>query len=227
MSQPVNAHHYRSIVGKLQYASIGTRPDISFAVGKVGRFNQRATTAHLTAAKRILRYLLGASDIGIVYKKGSLEDLCAYADSDHAGDPNTKKSTTGYVIEYAGGPISWRSKRQGCITLSTYEAELVALSRAISEIDWLCGTLGDIGVTVSKPIKIYCDNSAAVTTSNVEYVKPIMSRTVELRRHFIREKVQTGLVNVLKIAGTENVADALTKALARDAFLQARELMMG
>ena len=229
VSQLTDARQYRGILGKLQYISIGTRPDISFAVGKAGRYNQNPTRAHRTAADRILKYLKGTCEKGITYlrgKDGPSQEFRAFVDADHAGDPETRKSTTGYLIEYAGGPISWRSKRQGSITLSTYEAELVALSHVVSEIDWLVGTLTDVRIETNLPIVVHCDNDAAVITANADYSRPIKSRTVELRKFHIREKVLDGLMRVVKVAGEDNTADILTKPLPATTFGKFRDQML-
>ena len=152
--------------------------------------------------------------------------MVCYADADHAGDLETRKSTTGFIVMYAGGPVIWKSKRQGCITISTYESELVALSHAVSEVDRVIGILTDIGDKDLKPVRIYCDNQAACIAANVDYVKPVTSRTVETRRFHVREQVQNGTIDVRRIKGEENLADMFTKSLPAEPFCRFKKVIM-
>ena len=124
-SQVVDASRYQSAVGSLLYLSGWTRPDIAFAVSNVVRFCSRPTSEHWTAVKRIFRYLKGTSQFGLLYVKGKNEMLSAYSDADWAGDINDRKSTSGYICMLSGGAVSWRSRKQTCVALSTAEAEWV------------------------------------------------------------------------------------------------------
>ena len=118
---------YKSAVGSLLYLSTGTRPDIAFAVSNVAKFSSNPTKQHWTAVKRILRYLKGTRNFGLLYTNGNVDEFIGYSDSDWAGDLDDRKSTSGYVFMMSGAPISWRSKKQ---TSVAPEAEYIALSSA-------------------------------------------------------------------------------------------------
>ena len=121
---PIDKQLYQSAVGSLLYLSNWTRPDIAFAVSNVAKFSSNPTQEHWIAVKRILRYIKGTVTVGINYTVDN-SDIFGYCDADWAGDRNDRKSTSGYVFNLAGGPVSWRSKKQTCIALSTAEAEYV------------------------------------------------------------------------------------------------------
>ncbi|XP_021974388.1 secreted RxLR effector protein 161-like [Helianthus annuus] len=118
---------YRSLVGSLMYLT-NTRPDIMFAVSKVSRFMECLKRSHWEAAKRILKYIKGTQELGITYSKGGKKHLMGYSDSDYAGNIDDSKSTSGYIFHLGSGPISWQSKKQKVVALSSTEAEYMALS---------------------------------------------------------------------------------------------------
>ena len=133
ISKDVNPINYQSIVGSLLYATIATRPDIAQAVGVVSKFNSKPNEAHLTAVKRILRYLKGTVDLALRYQQSKDGVLIGYSDADWGGDLDDRHSTTGNLFVMARGAISWLSKKQAIVALSTSEAEYVALSLAAQE----------------------------------------------------------------------------------------------
>ena len=133
VSKPVDTTLYQSMVGSLLYLSTATRPDISQAVGVnvAAKFSSSPSEAHLTAVKRIMRYLKGSMDLKLKYERSDDGQLIGYSDAEYAGDPDDPPhSTTGNVFLMSSGPISWLSKKQGIVTLSTAEAEYVALTMA-------------------------------------------------------------------------------------------------
>jgi hypothetical protein len=134
---------YQSAVGSLMYAMLGTRPDLAFAVSVVSRFASNPTDRHWTAVKRILRYLAGTISMGLVFR-GSLTSLNGYADSDWAGDHDTRHSTSGYVFNVGSAVISWSAKRQPAVSLSSCEAEYIGQTQATKEAIWLQGFLKQI-----------------------------------------------------------------------------------
>ena len=137
-SEMVDATLYQSAVGSLLYLSGWTRPDIAFSVSNVARFCSRPAKEHWTALKRILWYLNGTPDYGLVYTKNDVNDsLIGYSDADWAGDTNDRKSTSGYLFMMAGAAVSWKSRKQTCVALSTAEAEYVAMSAAAQEATWI------------------------------------------------------------------------------------------
>jgi len=139
----VDESFYKQIVGSLMYLT-STRPDLVYSVSLISRYMARPTELHLQAAKRILRYLKGTFDYGIMYKKRSSNDLIAYTDSDYAGDLNDRKSTSGYVFLLSSGAVSWLSKKQPIVTLSIIEAEFVTAAGCASQVVWMrsFGTTG-------------------------------------------------------------------------------------
>ena len=127
----------QSAVGSLLYLSTRTRPDITYAVSSVARFTSKPTKQHWTAAKRIFRYLNGTISFRLLYSKDKEKECTGYSDADWAGDLNDRKSTSGFVFKLSGAAISWRSKKQSCVALSTAEAEYIALASAAQESVWL------------------------------------------------------------------------------------------
>ena len=129
-------HKYQSAVGSLLYLSVATRPDITYAVSNVAKFSASPTTRHWTAVKRIMRYLKGTTNLGLVYTPQN-NNCVGFSDSDWGGDLDDRKSTSGYVFQIGGGAVSWRSKKQTSVALSTAEAEYVALASATQEALWM------------------------------------------------------------------------------------------
>ena len=136
-AEPVNQTEYQSAVGSLMYLAVSTRLDIAFSVNNLARFNSNPQKEYWTALKQILKYLKGTTNIGILYKQDGSDKCVGYSDTDWAGDPSDRKSTSGYIFMFSDGPISWRSKKQKCVALSTVEAEYVVLSGAAQEFLWL------------------------------------------------------------------------------------------
>ena len=134
---------YASLIGSINYCSIFTRPDISYATNKCAQFTSKPTSEHWEAAKRIVRYLVHTKNYGIKYKskglglEGFVHNLAGFTDADFVGDVNDQKSTSGWLFTYNNTPISWNSKKQHIVTRSTMEAELVAGSFASAEGIWL------------------------------------------------------------------------------------------
>ena len=156
-------HWYQSAIGSLLYASLGTRPDITFTINLLGRFASNPGPAHITAAKRVFRYLKGHLNLGIKYSKGSnAEYLKGYADSDYRGDKSEYKSTSGYLFKLANGPISYSSKLQSITAQSSTEAEYIALCNATKEAIFLKGLLEEIGHFNQENVPIYSDNNGAL-----------------------------------------------------------------
>ena len=127
---------YKQIVGSLMYLTT-TRPDIMYSVSLISRYMENPTEKHLLAAKRILRYLQGTKDCGVFYKKGTRSDLIRFTDSDYAGDQDDRKSTSGYVFMLGSGAISWSSKKQTIVTLSSIDVEFVVATSCACQAIWL------------------------------------------------------------------------------------------
>jgi len=151
---------YASAVGSLMYAMICTRPDIAQAVGVVSRFMANPGGEHWSSVKRILRYIKGISDVALCFR-GLGFVVMGYIDSDFAGDIDKRRSTTGYVFTLAGGAISWLSKLQDVVALSTTEAEYMAATEACKEAIWIQRLMEELGHKKQK-IVVYCDSQSAL-----------------------------------------------------------------
>ena len=128
---------YQSAIGSLLHLSVSRRPDITYAVSTLTRFSSSPTQQHSTALKRVMHYLKGTTNYGIMYsKKGSQEGICC-SDTDWTGNVNDRKSTSGNLFQISGGSVTWSSKKQSCVALSTAEAEYVALSSEAQEAVWM------------------------------------------------------------------------------------------
>ena len=212
---------YASAVGSLMYAMICTRPDIAHAIGMVSRFMANPGQEHWNAVKRILRYIKGTSSAALCYR-GSQYVVRGYVDSDFAGDLDKRKSTTGYVFTLAGGAVSWLSKLQSVVALSTTEAEYMAATQACKEAVWIRRLLEELGHN-QQTITVYCDSQSAL---HIARNPAFHSRTkhIGVQYHFVREVVEDGSVDLQKIHTKENLADVMTKAINADKFIWSRSL---
>ena len=212
---------YQSLVGGLLYAATNTRPDIAFSVGLLCRAMSKPTPELFNAALRVLGYLYRHRHIGLCYE-ASPESLSGMTDADWA----VKHSTSGYVFTLAQAAISWSSKRQPTIALSSCEAEIMAASEAAKEavyLDRLCTELGFR--TDSEPIHLSCDNRAAIDSA---YNPENHARTkhIDRRHYFIRELVEDGEIVVPFVPTEENLADFFTKPLKAAKFFPVRDKIM-
>uniref|UniRef100_A0A2N9E4D6 Reverse transcriptase Ty1/copia-type domain-containing protein n=1 Tax=Fagus sylvatica TaxID=28930 RepID=A0A2N9E4D6_FAGSY len=157
-------HGYRSLVGALHYLTF-TRPDISFAVHQVCQYMAAPTTTHLSAAKRILRYIKGTLFHGIAFTPGPLT-LSVYSDADWAGDPDDRRSTSGLLVYLGSNPITWSAKKQATVSRSSTESEYRALATASAEVCWLRTLLKDLGIYLSQPPILWCDNVSALAIAS-------------------------------------------------------------
>jgi hypothetical protein len=201
---------YGTLVGKLMFLAVATRPDIAYSVGALTRFMSNPTLVHWQAAKGIVRYLAGTADKGITFR-GSKQELDGYCDADYAGDLDTRRSTTGYVFTLNGGVISWSSKKQPTVAVSTTEAEYMAAAAAVKEGLWLRKLLTSLGLK-GDVIHINCDNQSAIKLLK----NPIFSarsKHIDIMHHFARERVLRREVAFHYISTQKMLADVMTKAL--------------
>jgi len=161
-----------------------TRPDIAYAVGVVSRFLANPGKEHWKAVKWILRYLRGTTKKCLCFGNGKLE-LSGYTDADWAGDKDSRKSISGYVTTFAGGAVSWQSKLQKCVALSTTEAEYIAATEACKEMLWMKNFLLELGVNQDKYV-VLCDNQSTIhLAKNPSFHS--RSKHIDIRHHWIRE----------------------------------------
>ena len=207
---------YRRLVGRLLYLTV-TRPDIQYSVNTLSQFMQNPHSTHLDAAHRVLRYLKGSVGTGLFLSATSSLSLSGYADSDWAGCPTTRRSTTGYFTMLGSSPISWKTKKQSTVSRSSAEAEYRSLSSLTSELLWLRYLLRDLGICHDHPIPIYCDNQAAIHIAQ----NPVFherTKHIEIDCHFVREKIQKGIICTAYLRSCDQLADIFTKPLGADNF---------
>jgi hypothetical protein len=240
LSAPAEQHLFQEIVGTLMYAAVSCRLDIAHAVHSLASDMQAPTGRSMLAAKRVLRYLAGTKDIGLVFgalaggklaasdtrgRSSTLVDVCAYADADWANDKKDRKSITGWVAKLNGDPISWSSKKQRVVALSTCEAELYAEGAAVQEVLWLRDLMSELGLHVHFGSVVYGDNQSAIAISQ-NGVKSERTKHVDVKYHFITQTVEEGAVKLKWIPTTEQQADIFTKALAAPVFERLRQQLM-
>lgn len=202
---------YQNLIGTLMYLSMGTRPDISHSVSYLSQYNMCFDKSHWLAAKRVLRYLKGTRDLALVYQKTG-KPLHGHADANWGSCAEDRRSYTGYLFKFAGAAISWESRKQRTVALSTQEAEYMALTDAAKEAMHLKQLISDMGIK-HEAIELFNDNLAAQDLTRNPIVSA-RSKHISIREHFIREKVQDGDI-VVSYKPTEIMeADILTKGLA-------------
>lgn len=215
-----NPQHYRSLVGALQYITI-TRPDIAFTVNKVSQFSHQPLDTHYKAVKRILRYLKGTLQHGLVLKRSPNLSLTGFSDADWGGDPDDRRSITGYCVFLGANAITWSSKKQTTVSRSSTEAEYRSLANLTTEVIWIQTLLQELRVPLSQKPILWCDNLSTVALS-ANPVFHSLSKHFELDLHFVRERVIDRRIEVNHVPSYEQVADILTKPLSLDNFLKFR-----
>ncbi|KAK2997760.1 hypothetical protein RJ639_024907 [Escallonia herrerae] len=186
-------------------------------VGVMSRYMQNTKKLHLEAVRGILRYVKGTLDYEIIYKKGGDCKLVGFCDADYAGDHDTRRSTTGYIFTLGSGVVSWCSKRQPTMSLSTIEAEYRAAAMAAQESTWILQLLEDLHKPIEYPISLYCDNLSAKRLAE-NPVFHARTKHVEVHYHFIREKVLQEEIELEHVRTKNQVADLLTKSLSENKF---------
>lgn len=206
---------YQSLVGCLLFIAQCTRPDISFSVNDVSRFNSNYGKAHWIAVKRILRYLKGTLEYKLSYNKSSDDignKLFGYCDADWASDIDKRRSCTGYVFKLCNGAISWSSKRQETVALSSTEAEYIAISWAIREAIWLRNFIQELDNHIAETINIKVDNQSAMKLSEADNYNQ-RTKHIDIRYHHLRQQIENGIIQLVYVSTDENAADVLTKAV--------------
>jgi hypothetical protein len=209
------SNSYAKLLGELQYIANATRPDIAYAVNRLASYTANPSLQHTTALKRILRYLSGTRTYGITYHRVPEYSNLFYGFADAAyANADDYKSTSGYVFIAGGGAITWRSKKQTTIALSSTEAEYVALSEAAREAFWLRNLYSELGFDQKEPTLIRGDNDGSIAIAqNPQFHK--RSKHIAIRWHWIRDQVQAGNITIESCRDPDQTADVLTKSLAR------------
>jgi hypothetical protein len=222
-ANPERRSRFQTVIGSLLYLMLGTRPDISFAVTKLAQYSANPSKDHLDKALYICRYLVGTQNYRLTYDGASEQGLNATTDSNWASDATDRRSQSGYFVKLAGGLISWTSRAQKTIALSSTEAEYMALSDCSRQVVWMHTLMGELGYNL-QPIPICGDNQGSIfITSNPVTEK--RSKHIDIRYHYVREVVNRRLAKIYFIDGDENPADLLTKNLGSVKFLKFRAML--
>ncbi len=216
---PVGITEYKRIIGKIMYTSVGTRVDVAYALRFLGRYAVAPTELYMKAAKALLRYLRTFPNVAITYRRDT--GTCkfhGFMDSDWANSED-RKSTAGYLFKVGDAPISWQSKKQQTVALSSTEAEYMAMKETAKEIIWLCRLFRDLGHPQIGPTMLYEDNTGA---EELAYNPVHHSRTkhIDVAYHFIREKVQSGEIEIMHVSTHQQAADILIKGMDREKWVQ-------
>ena len=199
-------------------------PDIEYAVNYASQFLDSFGQENWQAVKKIIRYLLGTRNSGIVFgNSGSSFNRIGYTDADYAGCLESRKSRSGFVFLLNGGPISWSSQKQSVVSLSTTEAEYIALAHGTKEAIWLRRMLSDLEIDCN-PVPIFVDNQSAIKlANNAEYHK--RSKHIDVRFHFVPDMLSRDEIKIDYVQSKEQLADILTKPLPKQQFCMLRERM--
>jgi hypothetical protein len=226
--EPAFHRRYRGIVGSLGYLVNMTRPDLAWSYSELSKYVQNPGKAHMDAAHHVLRYLRATYDQAIVYERTNemANTIWGWVDSDWAADLDSRRSHTGYILMLTGGAVSWKSRRQDCVSLSTSEAEYVAASQCGQEVIYLREILRDFGFPPTGPTRVYEDNLACVSMSE-NPVRRKYSRHIDIRRYFVRDLVAQQILKLVPLRTNLMVADALTKSLPAPAHAKHRDVMIG
>ncbi len=205
------------------HAAVGTRFDIKYAVSVAAKYSAQPRPVHWTMVKRIFRYLNGTCELGLAYSRSVLvgheqsefPTLQATVDSDYGGDRATRRSRTGWILFLGNMPISASSKLQSLVTLSSTEAELVALCQAVQEVMAMCHQCTETGrgKCVARPIKVFEDNDGCIFVAT-NPVSGGRNKHIEIKYHYARENVESGDIAVTSIDTKDIVADLCTKAVS-------------
>jgi hypothetical protein len=213
---------YRSMIGSLLYLT-ASRPDIAFAVGVCARYQANPKTSHLLQVKRIIKYVSGTCNHGMLYSYNANHTLIGYCDADWAGSADDRKSTPGGCFFFGENLISWFSKKQNCVSLSTAEAEYIAAGSGCSQLLWMKQMLTEYNVE-QDVMTLFCDNISAINISK-NPVQHSRTKHIDIRHHFIRELVEKKVVTLEHIATEDQLADIFTKPLDAVRFERLRSAL--
>ncbi|XP_039163013.1 uncharacterized mitochondrial protein AtMg00810-like [Eucalyptus grandis] len=202
---------YQKLIGKLIYLTM-TRPDISYAVQNLSQFMHKPKESHMNAALKVVKYLKKCPGLGILLSRKCNMEMTAYCDAYYATCPMSRRFVSGFCIKLGESLLSWKTKKQATVSLSSAEAEYRAMAKTTCEIVWIRGLLGDLGIQVKGSTKLYCDNESALKLA----ANPIMherTKHIEVDCHFTREKIQEGIIETRGIGTVEQPADIFTKPL--------------
>ena len=203
------------MIGSLLYLTT-SRPDISYNVGVCAKYQTNPKESHMTALKRIIKYVKTTAEFGVWYSKDTNDVLAGYLDADWVRNANDRKSTSGGCFYVGNNLVSWMSKKQNSISLSTVEAEYIVAGSCCPQLLWIQKLLHDYGIC-QKHLTIYCDNTNAINISK-NLVQHSKTKHIEIRHHFISELVEDGTLTLEFIHTDDQKADLFTKPLDSKRF---------
>jgi hypothetical protein len=212
---------YINILGAIAYLAIATRLDLAYTISVLSRFSKNPGMAHWTALKHVLHYLKGTLDIKLRYAPDPTTNklFTSYSDADHGGNPDNGRSTSGIVIKMGTGAISWMSRLQSFITISTTEAEFVAAVSAGQEILWLHHLFTELGLVINSPSTLHINNMSALSIAhNPEHHGRM--KHLDLRFYWLRDEIEKVTIRVQHISTNKMPADVLTKSLPRQKLIE-------
>ena len=198
-----------------------TRPDLMYTTSLLSRFMSKPSEMHYKAAKRVLRYIKGTTELGIWFRRAEKFSLIGYSDSDWAGSVDDMRSTSGYVFFVNHGVFSWLSKKQETVAQSTAEAEYISAAAATNQAIWLRKILTDLRLNQDESTTIYCDNMSTVAIAK----NPILhgrTKHIKIKYHAVREAEQSKEISLVHCLGENQVADIMTKGLNKSKFEEFR-----
>ncbi|CAM8975301.1 unnamed protein product [Rhodiola kirilowii] len=207
------------MIGSLLYLT-ASRLDIAYAVGVCARYQADPKKSHLLQVKRIIKYVCGTVDFGIWYTKDTNPHLVGYCDADWAGNAKDRKSTSGGCFFLGNNLVSWFSKKQNSISLSTAEAEYIAAGSSCTQLLWMKQMLSEYRVKQEEMTR-YCDNMSAISILK-NPVQHSRTKHIDIRHHFIRELVEQKVVTLTHVTTDKQLADVFTKPLDAAQFVTLR-----
>ena len=215
---------YLSAIGALMYLANCTRPDIAFSVNLLTMYSSTPTRRHWNSIKHILRYLSGTTAVGLFYSNKSKEKLLGYADAGYLSDPHKARSQTGYVFNYNGTAVSWRSVKQTMVATSSNHSEIITIHEASRECIWLRSMIHHIQESCGlssvkdKPTILFEDNAACIAQIKGGYIKGDRTKHISPKFFYTHELQKNGEIDVQQIRSSDNLADLFTKALPTSTF---------
>jgi hypothetical protein len=206
---------FQQIIGSLLYVQIGTRPDISFPVSRLSQYASNPSPQHMRLAKYVLTYLKGTSDLKLRFDGGGANGLYGYSDSSWADDPDSRKSTSGFVFLLADAAISWCSRKQKTVAQSSTEAEYMQMADAGNQAMWYRMFLEELAYDVQNPIILHVDNKGARDLS-LNPVTGRKSKHIPIKYHAIRDYIDNDQVEIIQVASADMLADGLTKMFVKE-----------
>jgi hypothetical protein len=216
---------YRKLIGSVLYAANLTRMDISHTVGVLCQHLNCPTDHHYNAAFYLLGYLAGTIDHKLLFHSSDSDNpfLCAYSDADWGNDKNGRKSTSGVLVQMNGTSVYWSSKKQTCVSLSSTQAEYVALASTFQQCIWMITWLSEV-LGEELPVTVYCDNKSAILLSDKEVQNT--NKHIDIRFHFLCDTKKRLPISVEWCSTKDQLADVLTKTLGRQLFEPIRDRLL-